>query len=126
MILLDSNILIYSFQPQYAFLKDLIFDRDIFAAISAITILETIGYHNISEEEELYYKKAIQWMYIYNIDENIIEFATSLKKQKKMSIADAMIAATAMLNNHILYTRNTNDFKHIPNLQIINPIDNNE
>lgn len=38
-----------------------------------------------------------------------------------MSLGDAIIAATAHLNNLELLTRNTNDFSHIPGLHLVNP-----
>ncbi len=46
-----------------------------------------------------------------------------LKTKRKIKLADAVIAATALLNNLILATRNVDDFKEVKELQIINPFD---
>lgn len=43
------------------------------------------------------------------------------KQGKNMPILDSLIAATALINNCILVTRNEKDFIHIENLEIINP-----
>jgi predicted nucleic acid-binding protein len=38
-----------------------------------------------------------------------------------MRLADAIIAATALVHNLPLVTRNEDDFKHVPGLRIVNP-----
>ncbi|MFY8003432.1 MAG: PIN domain-containing protein [Chitinophagaceae bacterium] len=44
-----------------------------------------------------------------------------LRKNFKIKLPDAIIAATAIVNELTLITRNTNDFKHINILRTINP-----
>ena len=122
MILLDSNILIYCYQERYGSLRDYIFDAENIPGISAITILEVLGYVNISQDEELYYNTALTLSSLFSIDSKVIELATQLKQQKKMSIGDSIIAATALINNRTLFTRNTKDFKYINGLKLENPI----
>ena len=122
MILLDSNILIYCYQERYGSLRDYIFDAENIPGISAITILEVLGYVNISQDEELYYNTALTLSSLFSIDSKVIELATQLKQQKKMSIGDSIIAATALINNRTLFTRNTKDFKHINGLKVENPL----
>jgi len=122
MILLDSNILIYCYQERYGSLRDFLFDADNIPGISSITILEVLGFLNISKDEELYYNTALTLSYLFGIDDKVIEIATLLKQKKKMSIGDSIIASTALLNDCTLYTRNVKDFKHIEGLKVINPI----
>ena len=121
-ILLDSNILIYCYQERYGSLRDYIFNADNIPGISAITILEVLGYFNISKAEMLYYNTALTLSNLFSIDSKVIELATQLKQQKKMSIGDSIIAATALINNRTLFTRNTKDFKLIKGLKVVNPI----
>ncbi len=123
MILFDANILIYSYRDEYSYLRNIIFEESTINAISAISILEIIGYTNISIKEEAYHREAIKRLHTFNIEPLVIIEDTRLKRIKKMSIGDAIIAATALLNNFTLYTRNTNDYNHIPYLKLINPID---
>nr|VFK53924.1 MAG: PIN domain-containing protein [Candidatus Kentron sp. TUN]VFK55822.1 MAG: PIN domain-containing protein [Candidatus Kentron sp. TUN] len=52
----------------------------------------------------------------------IIEQAISLRQQRKMSLGDALIAATALAHDLELATANTNDFDWIEDLDVINPV----
>jgi predicted nucleic acid-binding protein len=42
-----------------------------------------------------------------------------------IKLPDAVIAATALTENYILATRNIDDFKHISDLELLNPWDTN-
>ena len=50
----------------------------------------------------------------------MIEQAIQLRQQKKMNLGDAIIAATAVAYQIPLVTRNEDDFKHIPGLDLRN------
>ena len=52
----------------------------------------------------------------------IILKSITLKQQKKLSLGDAIIAATAISENLSLLTANTKDFKHIEELELIDPM----
>jgi predicted nucleic acid-binding protein len=53
---------------------------------------------------------------------NAVESATiMLRKKHKIQLPDAIIAATAIVHELILITRNEKDFVKIPNIQIVNP-----
>jgi predicted nucleic acid-binding protein len=56
------------------------------------------------------------------INEAVIDKVIELRQQFKMKSNDSIIAATALLNNREVYTRNVDDFKHITGLTVINPI----
>jgi len=45
-------------------------------------------------------------------------------KSKKIKLPDAIIAATAIVNNLVIITRNEKDFKNIENLEYLNPYKN--
>jgi predicted nucleic acid-binding protein len=51
----------------------------------------------------------------------VIQQAIVLRQLRKMSLADAIIAATALAPDLPLVTRNVDDFKHIAGLKLINP-----
>ena len=44
-----------------------------------------------------------------------------LRRQRKMSLGDALIAATALERGLTLIKRNAQDFQWIPDLSIVNP-----
>ena len=59
--------------------------------------------------------------HVLAVNQTVIEKAIEFRRMRKMSLGDAIIAATAYLNNLELLTRNTNDFSHIPGLHLVNP-----
>ena len=55
-------------------------------------------------------------------DSKEIKFKTAeLRKEYKIKLPNAIIAATSIVYDLILITRNTKDFSDIKNLQILNP-----
>ncbi|MDB6004565.1 MAG: twitching motility protein PilT [Prosthecobacter sp.] len=55
------------------------------------------------------------------LDEEIIRRTIALRQQQKLSLADAIIAATALEYGVALVTRNEADFKRVSGLTVINP-----
>jgi predicted nucleic acid-binding protein len=60
---------------------------------------------------------------ILDISPDVIQHCVTIRKGKKIKTPDAIIAATALAYNLTLITRNTNDFKNIDNLNVINSHD---
>lgn len=120
MKLLDSNIIIYSYQPNFSYLKPLVLDPE--NAISAISQLEILGFHSISISEETYCEYVFKVLQTFPIDNTILSKAIELRKTYKMKLGDSIIAATALLANIEIYTRNIDDFIKIPDLIVVNPI----
>ena len=55
------------------------------------------------------------------LEQPIKEKTAELRKMYKIKLPDAIIAATALVYDLTLITRNTNDFRHIEFLQMIDP-----
>ena len=123
MKLFDSNILIYSSDKDYAVLKKLLHKNLDKCLVSSASIIECLGYHKITIIEKKYLEHLFSQLQIIDISREIIYEATKLRQSKKMSLGDSIIAATALHHNIPLYTRNTNDFKHIDNLILVNPFE---
>jgi hypothetical protein len=62
-------------------------------------------------------------MKILALDETVIDRAIALRQVRNVGLADAIIAATALVHALPLVTRNTADFQNIEGLQLINPVD---
>ena len=120
-LLIDSNILVYSAKPGYLFLRDWVFARS--PAVSAISRVEVLGYHKITTSEQQELTSLFSGTPIMPLSSNIVERAIQLRQQKKMSLGDALVAATALELHHALVTRNKGDFIWIPNLQVFDPFD---
>ena len=120
-VILDSNIIIYSLQPRNENLVDWLKDHTPY--ISSITQLEVLGYHKITQDEISFTQQYLANCVILSIQQNTIEKAINFRQGKSMSLADAIIAATAKNYDFPLITANTKDFKHIEDLEIINPLE---
>lgn len=57
------------------------------------------------------------------IDAEIKNAAIKIRRNYRLKLPDAIIAATALHLGVPLITRNTRDFKDIPELQLINPFE---
>ena len=86
-----------------------------------MTRIEALGFAGISPEEETSVFDFLNSCPAYALDDEVIEQAIRLRQQKKMKLGDAIIAATAIASGIPLVTRNEDDFKHIPGLDLRNP-----
>jgi hypothetical protein len=121
MPLLDSNILIYSGEAQFApRLFPYVTDSGNF--ISTISIVETLGYHKITPAQTLYFESLFKILNSIPVDDAVIQRAVQLRQIKKISLGDSLIAATALVHEVELVTRNTTDFMGISGLTVVNPI----
>ncbi len=118
-MLLDTNIVIHACQPGGAWLDPWTTHPD--AAIASVTRIEALGFAGISPEEETSILAFVNACPAYALDDEVIEQAIRLRQQKKMKLGDAIIAATAVAYNIPLVTRNEDDFRHIPGLDLKNP-----
>ena len=120
MQLLDSNILIYSAQEEFANLRMLFREETI--RVSAISKVEVLGFRGLTAIDKLYFEALFRQLTAFPIDNAILDKATELRQQHRLSLGDAIIAATALLYNCTLYTRNIGDFSKIKGLLVVNPM----
>lgn len=118
---LDSNIIIYSTKPEYP-------DITLFVgrhgkSASAISYAETLGFHRLPAQEKQALEVLFTKLILLPVTQDVIEQATQLRQQKKMSLGDAIIAATCLVYNETLATRNTADFDWVAGLALYNPFD---
>ena len=118
-MLLDTNIIIYACKSGGDWLST--WTEDPSAAIASVSRVEALGYHRITSAEDAALRRFFSANPSYPLDDEVIERAIALRKQKNMGLADALIAATALEYDLPLVTRNTDDFERIGGLRIINP-----
>ncbi|MFC6224347.1 type II toxin-antitoxin system VapC family toxin [Hymenobacter artigasi] len=117
--LLDSNLLVYSAMEAHEFLRPLALNTQNF--VSAISKVETLGFHKLEAADEVYFNSLFALVTLLPVTPNIIETAILLRQQRRMSLGDSLIAATAMEFDLMLATRNVADFASIPNLTVYDP-----
>ncbi|MBV5303062.1 MAG: type II toxin-antitoxin system VapC family toxin [Chlorobium sp.] len=112
--LIDTNIVIYYF-------NGLTNDESLHNLLSAsfkisiITKIEFLGWGQFVADSTLYTKaKAfIGNATVFELDDVIAEQTILLRQQFKTKTPDAIIAATALKNNLVVVTQNTQDFNRL-------------
>ena len=120
--LLDTNTVIdyvgELLPNQAASIVDLIVNEEL--NISIIVYIEVLGYQGNAESMKRI-QDFLDIASIYYVDMEVAQQAISLRKKHKIKLPDALIAATAIVHNFTLLTRNTADFKKIDGLLFTNP-----
>ena len=118
-MLLDSNILIYAANQSAPEIEALATAAD--SAVASVTQIEVYGFTGLKPEEEAALDILFRRLTVHALDAAVIERAIALRQESKMGLADAIIAATALVHGLDLVTRNDGDFKHIAGLRVVNP-----
>ena len=119
-MLLDSNIIIYAAQPEYTALRRFI---EIHApAISAISYIEVLGYHKLTEDGQRLLEQFFQTADMLPLSERVMQWAVKLRQRRKMSLGDSIVAGTAVAYERTLVTRNTADFRWIEEIKLLDPL----
>jgi predicted nucleic acid-binding protein len=118
-MILDSNIVIYSVLPAYIALEAYLDAHAGSLAVSAISKVEVLGFHQLTSTAKTNFENFFDKTPQYPVTQPILDEATRLRQSRKMSLGDAIIAATCLLHNEPLLTNNEADFQYLPNLTVI-------
>ena len=88
--------------------------------ISVISQIEVLRFNDTPANEKVL-ADFVDSSVIYPLSPGIVQRTIELCKHSKIKLPDAIIAATALSENLILVTRNTDDFKSILALELLNP-----
>ncbi len=119
-MLLDSNIIIYAAESGYDEVREFIAKQD--SSVSVISKVEVLGYHKLNYENRQKLERIFRFFPVLPLSNTIIDKAISLRQTRKISLGDALIAATALIHELTIVTANTKDFNWIDDLEIINPV----
>ena len=120
--LIDTNVIIVYLNSRIenngmAFMHPII---DKIPNISVINKIEILRFNPPDDN----YKTLLDFVKASNVlslTENIVDKTISICQVNKIKLPDAIVAATALVYNYILITRNIADFKNIEGLTLINP-----
>jgi predicted nucleic acid-binding protein len=118
--LIDTNVVIDNFGnklPEMA--KTLLYSIDL--TVSAVTKIEVLGWINATREQLQPLYDFMEIASILPINEAVIEKTIAIRQSKKIALGYAIIAATALVYDLVVISRNTSDFKNIAGLKVIDP-----
>ena len=118
--LLDTNVVIYSTLDKLNLRDFLRVEDELY--ISSITYIEALGFAFENEKEETKATNLCEKLVRLFLTREVEKQTILIRKTKKMKLPDAIIAATAIVHDLTLVTCNTDDFRNIPELKILNPL----
>ncbi len=125
MILCDTNILIEFYKNTRQIVQELRHIGQNRLAVSVVTPAELyFGALNKAELQKI--KQHLSLLHQLHIDvrisERFLQLIETYSLSHKLSIPDAMIAATAIVHGLELYTLNRRDFQFISGLKLYEPV----
>lgn len=118
-MLIDSNIIIYASKPEHSDLRTFIAEHT--PAVSVVSYVEVLGYHKLADNEREDFEAFFASAPMLALSRAVLDQAVQLRQQKKMTLGDSLIAATALIYKLTLVTRNIDDFNWIDGLSLLNP-----
>jgi predicted nucleic acid-binding protein len=90
--------------------------------ISVITHIETLSFESGNPAVDATTSAFVKLAALFDLNPDIVKETIVLRKfKKKLKTPDAIIAATAIVYNLTLLTRNSTDFSGLPGLNFVNP-----
>jgi predicted nucleic acid-binding protein len=121
MILLDTNIVIYLHGAQLNNTVLATLQSSVLSTCNII-ITEVLESKAIDSTDAKYFENLFATMKNYPFDKAVTNKVIELRRTTSIKLPDAIIAATALVNDLVLWTHNIDDFKHVSGLQIFDPI----
>jgi toxin FitB len=119
-ILVDSNLLIYAANAPEGKVAQWLLATLPF--VSIISKVETLGFHRFQQRDREALQDMLTALHVIYPTHQTFELAIELRQRHKMSLADALIAATTLEHGLSLATHNTQDFTWIENLSLFDPV----
>ena len=122
--LLDTNTAIYFLDgllPQSAlvFVTDALNEQGSF--LSVITKIELLGWQAGSPHKMRDVEDFVQDSEIVPLTDAVVDKTVEIRRTVKIKLPDAVIAATAIVHDFTLISRNDDDFRKVPGLKYLNP-----
>lgn len=89
--------------------------------ISVIGKIELLGWQAPSAGAILQVEKFVGDSFVIPLTDSIVDKTIEIRRFQKVKLPDAVIAATALVYDYTLVSRNDADFRRIPNLKYLNP-----
>ena len=121
--LLDSNTVIDYIAGLYSeksrqWINQLI-DEEI--NVSIITKIEVLSFDPDKDDNYPILVDFFGASNVFELTNDIVNKTIQIRQKQKIKLPDAVIASTALTKGLILISRNTKDFKNLPDLEVVNP-----
>ena len=120
----DTNIVIYYLQGQFSKRAESYIDKLIaksIPAISVITEIELLCWNTETKSDLQLIKRFIKNIPVVQIDDVVKNKTIEIRRIHKIKLPDAIIAASAIVNQIPLVTHDSKDFKRVKDIYIIDP-----
>jgi len=121
MLVLDTNAIIYHLAGQETVGKTLssyIADGETIA-VPTIVVAEFLSFPLVGDSDVYRFNLFLNQVEVLDFELPIAQMAGKIRRERKIGLADAAIAATALVYGAPVVTRNAKDFKKVPGLKII-------
>lgn len=123
MYLLDSNIVVLYLKGSFSKTEMILLDNivDTNPIVSVITSMEVLGYPFTNPQEQIITEQFILGSKVIEINQNIVDTTIDIRRNNKIKLPDAIIAATSIVLHLTLVTMNQKDFRSISNVTAVLP-----
>ena len=118
-MLLDSNIIIIASKLVQVKLISYLRNNEKNLHTSIVSQIEVLGYHQLKEVEKKFLQNFFNAIPILPLNDIVAAKAIELRQRKPISLADAIIAATALTYDLTLFTDNIKDYAGIKGLKLV-------
>jgi len=118
--LTDTNTIIDYLENKLPEKSAIIIDN-IDIQLSVISRIELLVWKKASIEQIEILENFISISFVFGLNEDIILKSIEIRKKYGLKLPDAIIAATAVVNNLTLITRNVHDFEKVVQLRQVDP-----
>ncbi len=88
--------------------------------VSVISKIEVLGFNAPDQHYQLL-ANFMDDATVLDLTSTIVDVSIDIRKKHKTKLPDAIIAATALVYDLVLISRNISDFKNIQGLQVVDP-----
>lgn len=120
----DTNTVIYYLQKHFTEAQEKLIDNiinEFQPAISVITEIELLCWKTATDNDIALLKSFIADSIVFGLEQDIKLKTVEIRKQFRLKLPDAVIAATASVNGLTLISRNMSDFKKVTSLELLDP-----
>ena len=118
-MLLDSNIIIIASKLLHVKLISYLRSNEKDLHTSIVSQIEVLGYHQLKQVEQTFLENFFKAIPVIPLDYSVAAKAIELRQRKPISLADSIIAATALTYDLTLFTENIKDYAGIKNLKVV-------